>query len=202
MTDHSDLIDRLRAACVGYPRASIAWPHRLLHEAADALSSQSLSLSEAREALSECEEYFDNRADADCDQDGFIPNKEMRLLSVVRTALQALENGPAGLADATNDPPSPDLSSLRKGAEVAVKPLEWEETFYQSHDTPPELTGWEAEGACGYYHIKIEYTGFEASLDGVSFFKIGTFDDPDEAKSAAQSDFETRIRSALIGGGQ
>ncbi len=48
MTDHSDLIERLRAACVGHPSASIAWPHRILHEAADALSSQSLSLSEAR----------------------------------------------------------------------------------------------------------------------------------------------------------
>ena len=31
----------------------------------------------------------------------------------------ALENGPAVLADATNDPASSDLSSLRKGAEVA-----------------------------------------------------------------------------------
>jgi hypothetical protein len=40
------------------------------------------------EALTECEEYFDNRADADCDQDGFIPNKEMELLHVVRTALK------------------------------------------------------------------------------------------------------------------
>lgn len=39
-------------------------------------------------ALAECEDYFDNRADADCDQDGFIPNKEMRLLTVVREALR------------------------------------------------------------------------------------------------------------------
>ncbi|WP_089177184.1 hypothetical protein [Bosea sp. AS-1] len=51
MTDHSDLIARLRAACVGHPSASIAWPHRVLHEAASALSSQSLSLSEAREEI-------------------------------------------------------------------------------------------------------------------------------------------------------
>ena len=40
-----------------------------------------------REALEECEEYFDNRADADCDQDGFIPNDEMKRLTTVRTAL-------------------------------------------------------------------------------------------------------------------
>ena len=40
------------------------------------------------DALHECEEYFDNRADADCDQDGYIPNAEMRLLQVVRDALR------------------------------------------------------------------------------------------------------------------
>jgi len=49
----------------------------------------------AIDALTECEEHFDNRADADCDQDGFIPNKEMRLLSVVRTARAALSSTPA-----------------------------------------------------------------------------------------------------------
>lgn len=42
-------------------------------------------------ALHECEEYFDNRADADCDQDGFIPNKEMRLLTEVRAAIAKAE---------------------------------------------------------------------------------------------------------------
>lgn len=40
------------------------------------------------EALHECEDYFDNRADADCDQDGYIPNEEMKLLQVVREALK------------------------------------------------------------------------------------------------------------------
>lgn len=40
------------------------------------------------EALHECEEYFDNRADADCDQDGYIPNDEMKMLTVVRAALE------------------------------------------------------------------------------------------------------------------
>jgi hypothetical protein len=43
------------------------------------------------EVLHECEEYFDNRADADCDQDGFIPNKEMTLLSRVREAISSAE---------------------------------------------------------------------------------------------------------------
>lgn len=40
-------------------------------------------------ALVECEEHFDNRSDADCDQDGFIPNAEMRMLQPVREALAA-----------------------------------------------------------------------------------------------------------------
>lgn len=39
------------------------------------------------EALEEVEEYLDNRADADYDDTGFVPNTEMRLLAVVRDAL-------------------------------------------------------------------------------------------------------------------
>jgi len=38
-------------------------------------------------ALQECADYFENRADADCDQDGFIPNKEMQMLDVCKRAL-------------------------------------------------------------------------------------------------------------------
>lgn len=38
-------------------------------------------------ALQECAEYFEDRADADCDQDGYIPNEEMKLLGEVREAL-------------------------------------------------------------------------------------------------------------------
>lgn len=45
----------------------------------------------ALDVLEQCEAYFDNRADADCDQDGLIPNKEMQLLSAVREAIAALE---------------------------------------------------------------------------------------------------------------
>lgn len=54
----------------------------LNREESDALVIRSLIA-----ALHECEDYFDNRADADCDQDGFIPNKEMTLLSEVREAI-------------------------------------------------------------------------------------------------------------------
>lgn len=40
-----------------------------------------------KEALEECEAYFDNRADADADQDGYIPNEEMTLLTTVTRVL-------------------------------------------------------------------------------------------------------------------
>lgn len=29
----ADVLERLKAACVGHPHAKIAWPHRLLHDA-------------------------------------------------------------------------------------------------------------------------------------------------------------------------
>lgn len=40
-----------------------------------------------QEALREAREYFDDLYDADCDQDGFIPNKEMTLLVEIEAAL-------------------------------------------------------------------------------------------------------------------
>lgn len=43
------------------------------------------------EALAECEDFFDQRADADCDQDGFVPNDEMRMLATVRAAIAKAE---------------------------------------------------------------------------------------------------------------
>jgi hypothetical protein len=39
------------------------------------------------EALEECEVYLGERQDADCDDTGFIPNEEMKLLVTVRQAL-------------------------------------------------------------------------------------------------------------------
>ncbi len=49
-------------------------------------------INELLETLFECEDYFDNRADADCDQDGFIPNKEMLILSAVREAIDKVRS--------------------------------------------------------------------------------------------------------------
>lgn len=72
---------------------------------------------EAREALIECEGYFDNRADADCDQDGFVPNKEMRLLAVVREAIASTsQDSGQNLADAHSKSPDPSSQSERIAA--------------------------------------------------------------------------------------
>ena len=49
----SDLVERLRAACNGHPHAKIAWPHRILHEAADRIEALERELSEARALVAE-----------------------------------------------------------------------------------------------------------------------------------------------------
>ena len=63
---------------------------RFIGESGDLKSNARLiaAAPDLLDALSECEEYFDNRADADCDQDGFIPNEEMNLLTLVRDAIR------------------------------------------------------------------------------------------------------------------
>ncbi|XAI96550.1 hypothetical protein [Microcystis phage Mae-JY35] len=42
-------------------------------------------------ALQECETYLDSIADADHDETGFVPNKEMQLLVQVKRALDLWE---------------------------------------------------------------------------------------------------------------
>lgn len=57
-TELEQLVMRLRDACVGQP-AKIPWPHRLLHDAADAIES----LSDAIESLSKDAARIDWLAD-------------------------------------------------------------------------------------------------------------------------------------------
>lgn len=45
------------------------------------------ALDEMTDVLEECEAYFDNKADADHDESGFVPNREMVLLSAVKAAI-------------------------------------------------------------------------------------------------------------------
>lgn len=48
-------------------------------------------LDEISEVLEQCEAYFDNKADADHDEAGSVLNREMELLSSVRTAIANAE---------------------------------------------------------------------------------------------------------------
>jgi regulator of replication initiation timing len=52
----ADLVATLREHCIGHPHAKIAWPHRLLHDAAttlETLSSENAALKQENEKLQE-----------------------------------------------------------------------------------------------------------------------------------------------------
>lgn len=61
-------------------------------------------IEDMREALIECEDYFDGRADADCEGDPleFVPNKEMRLLDTVQAVLPKLPKPSPSLRDSAS----------------------------------------------------------------------------------------------------
>lgn len=46
-----EIAKELREACSGHPHANIAWPHRLLHEAADALDAAHKRIAALEAAL-------------------------------------------------------------------------------------------------------------------------------------------------------
>lgn len=54
------------------------------------------TIREMKAALAQCEDYFDNRADADGGSMGFTPNAEMSLLVEVRQALAAADSALEG----------------------------------------------------------------------------------------------------------
>ena len=70
----------------GGNEAGVTAALKAVHEA---MVNATALIERMSEALLECEGYFDQRADADHDDTGFVPNKEMRLLTVVRSALGA-----------------------------------------------------------------------------------------------------------------
>jgi hypothetical protein len=55
------------------------------------LAAKDAEIAKLREALAECEDYFENRSDADCDETGFIPNEEMKMMTMVQAALKGGE---------------------------------------------------------------------------------------------------------------
>lgn len=254
MTDHYDLIARLRAHVRdrgGMSRdaetGEIVLPNgawAMMLAAASALSSQSLSLSEARAALNsfqdevwgsfdgwskslgwgltgiqpECfammdasvRELVEARKQLDAISAAIGSTRfmdppdggDVSLVDQVRrmraeleakeARLAALENCKPVLADAPSKSPDSDLSSLRKGAEVAVKPLEWD-LSRMARGYPAKAvsifgnyTAWEIED--GFWMSPEAHCGRRAGVGLQS------------ALDAAQSDFETRIRSALVSG--
>jgi hypothetical protein len=78
-----------------------------------------------------------------------------------------------------------------------VKALEWDEVTQARSDEDPhrEVIGWECStGFDGFYIVEI--TGGGASLTTTNY-DCTYYGSPDEAKAAAQADFEARIISAL-----
>ncbi len=53
----------------------------------DQIKARDAVIAELVSVLNECSDYFDDRSDADCDQDGYIPNDEMKLSQSVDDAL-------------------------------------------------------------------------------------------------------------------
>jgi hypothetical protein len=78
-----------------------------------------------------------------------------------------------------------------------VKALEWDEVTQARSDEDPhrEVIGWECStGFDGFYIVEI--TGGGASLTTTNY-DCTYYGSPDEAKAAAQADFEARVLSAL-----
>lgn len=50
-TDEQDIITKLLAACDGHPYARIPWPHRVLHEAREAIEKLRKDNARLRDAL-------------------------------------------------------------------------------------------------------------------------------------------------------
>jgi hypothetical protein len=74
-----------------------------------------------------------------------------------------------------------------------VKALEWNE-----YEREGAIDEWDAQaGPFGdFYRIETQFHGF--SVERCDGTKLGKYDTPDLAKAAAQTDFETRIRSTLV----
>lgn len=86
---------------------------------------------------------------------------------------------------------------------VRVKALEWRELTDDRGDGTREPNGdWEAETALSIYQVEMIPVGDTLTVWGLTYgighaYIGGDHASPDEAKAAAQADYEARIRSAL-----
>lgn len=56
------------------------------------LTDREKTIAEIINTLNDCQDYFDDKADADHDGEGFVANKEMKLLASVKAAIADLKN--------------------------------------------------------------------------------------------------------------
>jgi hypothetical protein len=100
------------------------------------------------------------------------------------------------------DPETGELRSSPAVDGVGVKPLVWRELTADRGDGAREPNGdWEAETPLGFYEIEMIWVG-EIAVWGLTYgtgngYIGGDWHSPDDAKAAAQADYETRVRSAL-----
>lgn len=82
-------LDAAVAAKFNATSEKVSLPVRLCPD--PALATKDATIATMAEALDQCEDYFDNRADAEyfTDSPAPVPNEEMTLLAVVRAALES-----------------------------------------------------------------------------------------------------------------
>ena len=76
-TNKESLIVRLRAACNGLPGAVIAWPHRILHEAAEELAAANARIAELE---ARCAKAGADSTRLDKLQESFIKGEEFHIV--------------------------------------------------------------------------------------------------------------------------
>jgi hypothetical protein len=103
---------------------------------------------ELEQLLCDLEEYFDGRADADCDQDGFIPNEAMKFLTRIREILPQSGLLVTGVAQSMPSEPVAWRYKCQDGSEVLMlKRLTDEQKrrgYYTGEDGEDEVEGDEA----------------------------------------------------------
>ena len=87
--------------------------------------------------------------------------------------------------------------ALRAPAQYALRRLDWQETFTDRGDGSKDQTGWEADSGFGSWYSVEQYFGSDSYGWETKFDceVISDHDDPEQAKKAAQDDFERRASS-------